>query len=125
MSVKIEFTNANTGASTLNINSLGAKAIQKSNGSALSSGNIKTGQIAHLVYNGTVFQLLGEGGEYGTATAEDVLAGKNIGTESGLVVGIIPSKVAATIIPGTTDQSIAAGQHLVGVQTIAPWEAMQ
>lgn len=45
MGVKIKFTNANTGASTLNINSLGAKAIVKGNGAALSSGNIKAGQI--------------------------------------------------------------------------------
>jgi len=66
--VKIKFTNANTSASTLNINSLGAKAIKKSNGNDLSSGNIKAGQICNLVYTGSVFQLLGEGGEYGTAT---------------------------------------------------------
>ena len=119
MSVKVKFTNANTGASTLNINGLGAKAIQKSNGNALSSGNIKAGQIVHLVYTGLVFQLLGEGGEYGTATAADVLAGKTIGTENGLVTGTIPSKAAATITPGKTSQVIAAGQYLSGAQTIA------
>ena len=119
MSIKVKFTNANTGASTLNINGLGAKAIQKSNGNALSSGNIKAGQIVHLVYTGSVFQLLGEGGEYGTATAADVLAGKTIGTENGLVTGTIPSKAAATITPTTTSQVIAAGQYLSGAQTIA------
>lgn len=86
-SYKIKFTNANTGASTLNINGLGAKTIQKGNGNALSSGNIKAGQICHLVYTGTVFQLLGEGGEYGTATASDVVIGKTIGTEAGVVEG--------------------------------------
>lgn len=91
MSIKIKFTNANTGASTLNINGLGAKPIQKSNGNALSSGNIKAGQICHLVYTGSVFQLLGEGGEYGTAQAQDVLEGKTIGTEEGLVTGTMPN----------------------------------
>lgn len=119
LSVKIKFTNANTGASTLNINSLGAKSIVKSNGNALSSGNIKAGQICHLVYTGSVFQLLGEGGEYGTAQPNHVLEGYTIGTETGLVNGTIPSKGAATITPSTADQTIDSGQYLSGVQTIA------
>jgi len=58
------------------------------------------------------------GGEYGTATAAQVLSGYTIGTESGIVAGNIPSKGAATITPGTTNQTIAAGQYLSGVQTI-------
>lgn len=94
MSVKIKFTNANTGASTLNINGLGAKAIQKANGSGLSAGNIKAGQICHLVYTGTVFQLLGEGGEYGTAQVQHVLSPYTIGTEEGLKTGTMPNRGA-------------------------------
>ncbi|HHY26616.1 MAG TPA: hypothetical protein GX523_07685 [Desulfitobacterium dehalogenans] len=92
LSIKVKFTNANTGASMLNINSLGAKAIQKGNGNALSSGNIKAGQICHLVYTGSVFQLLGEGGEYGTAGPTQVLQGYTIGTETGIQNGQIPVK---------------------------------
>ncbi len=118
LSIKIKVINANTGAATLNINSLGAKDIQKSNGASLSSGNIKAGQIIHLVYSGSVFQLLGEGGEYGTAGAAQVLAPYTIGTEGGLVTGAIPSRGTATITPGTTNQIITAGQYLSGVQTI-------
>jgi hypothetical protein len=60
LSIKVKFTNANTGTATLNVNSLGTKSIVKSNGNALSSGNIKAGQICHLVYTGSNFQLLGE-----------------------------------------------------------------
>ena len=118
LSVKIKFTNANTGASTLNINGLGAKEIRKGNGNALSSGNIKAGQICHLVYTGSNFQLLGEGGEYGTAQPQHVLEGYTIGTEEGIKSGTIPIKSAATIIPGITQQTIAAGQYLGGAQTI-------
>ena len=95
-SYKIKFTNANTGAATLNINGLGAKSIVKSNGNALSSGNIKAGQILHLVYTGSVFQLLGEGGEYGTATADKVLTGYTIGTENGIVSGTMPNNSGKT-----------------------------
>jgi hypothetical protein len=94
LSVKIKFTNANTGAATLNINGLGAKQIRKSNGNALSAGNIKAGQICHLVYTGSVFQLLGEGGEYGTAQPEHVLEGYTIGTEEGVKPGTMPNRGA-------------------------------
>lgn len=113
MSVKIKFTSANTGACTLNINGLGAKEIRKSNGNALSSGNIKAGQICHLVYTGSVFQLLGEGGEYGTAQAQDVLEGKTIGTEEGLVTGTMPNHgtISRTITTQGGSYTIPEGYH--------------
>ena len=113
LSVKIKFQNANTGASTLNINGLGAKEIRKSNGNALSSGSIKAGQILHLVYTGTSFQCLGEGGEYGTAQAGDVLAGKTIGTESGLITGTMPNRGAVdnTITTQNGQIVVPAGYH--------------
>ncbi|GFN35831.1 hypothetical protein [Tepidimicrobium xylanilyticum] len=94
MSVKIKFTSANTGASTLNINGLGAIPIKKSNGNDLSAGNIKAGQILHLVYTGSVFQLLGEGGEYGTAQPNHVLEGITFGTEEGIITGTMPNRGA-------------------------------
>lgn len=111
--IRIKFTNANTGASTLNINSFGAKSILKGNGNNLSSGNIKAGQICNLVYTGSVFQLLGEGGEYGTATAPDVLQGKTIGTENGLVSGTMPNRgaVSQTITTQGGSYTIPSGYH--------------
>lgn len=42
-----------------------------------------------VVYDGTAFQLQGEGGEYGTATAADVRKGTTIGTENGLIHGAL------------------------------------
>ena len=55
----IKFTNANTGAATINLNSLGAKNIKHLDGSALNSGDIASGMIALLIYDGTNFQLVG------------------------------------------------------------------
>jgi len=49
--------NANTGASTLNVNSLGAKNILKNNDVALASGDIEASQIVTVVYDGTSFQM--------------------------------------------------------------------
>lgn len=121
LSVKIKFTNANTGASTLNLNSLGTKTIQKGNGNALSSGNIKAGQICHLVYTGSVFQLLGEGGEYGTATSSEVLSGYTLGTDNGIVNGVlalIGTAGVGDVISGKTFYNTNAKTLLTGTATI-------
>jgi hypothetical protein len=59
-SVLCIFTNANTGAATLNLNSLGAKAIQKNGSAALVSGDIAAGQAYWLSYDGTDFQIAGK-----------------------------------------------------------------
>jgi len=54
---KIDFGTANTGASTLNINSLGQKIIRRSNGSDLEAGDLEG--VVLLAYTGSVFQLVG------------------------------------------------------------------
>lgn len=53
----VNFTNANTGVATINVNSLGAKSLKKAGGAALSSGDIVAGTIYRIVYDGTNFQL--------------------------------------------------------------------
>lgn len=146
--VTVKFSVSNTGASTLNVSGLGAKPIVKAGGSALTSGNLKASGVYTLVYDGTSFQLQGEGGS-GNATASDLLSGKTASTDAGNIVGTlaltgdaiagnvlsaktfysnnpstkltgtIPSKATATITPGTTNQTIASGQFLSGIQTIS------
>ncbi len=75
---------------TLNVNGTAAQAIRKPNGSTPAAGLLKSGSVYTLVYNGAAFILQGEGGEYGTAVASEVLLGKTIGTDAGLVTGTIP-----------------------------------
>ena len=50
---------ANTGAVTLNINALGAKAVTKTGTTALAAGDIPSGAVVEVVYDGTQFQMLG------------------------------------------------------------------
>lgn len=50
--------NTNTGAATLNIDTLGAKAITRTGAVALVAGDMIATQIAQVVYDGTRFQLL-------------------------------------------------------------------
>lgn len=49
---------ANTGASTLNVNGLGAKALVKDVNVALATGDILVGQIITAIYDGTNFQIV-------------------------------------------------------------------
>lgn len=108
--IAVKFHAANTVTTpTINVNGLGVKTIVRPSG-AVPVGFIKAA-VYTLVYDGTAFTLQGEGGEYGTATAANVLAGKTIGSDSGLVTGTMPDKGAITITPGQTAQAIPAGYH--------------
>jgi hypothetical protein len=49
---------ANTGAATLNVNSLGAKTIKKNYNVDLATGDIVANQIIQVIYDGTNFQLV-------------------------------------------------------------------
>ncbi|NSZ64609.1 hypothetical protein G6L16_021460 [Agrobacterium tumefaciens] len=52
----------NTGAATLNINSLGSRAIVSGfDGSPLIAGQIVSGHVAEVVFNGTAFELISTG----------------------------------------------------------------
>jgi len=53
--IKASFTN--TGAATLNVNALGAKSITKNGTGALASGDIESGSIYEVIYDGTQFQI--------------------------------------------------------------------
>ncbi|MEK3684941.1 pyocin knob domain-containing protein [Paenibacillus sp. FSL R10-2736] len=84
--VSIKVHAATTGPVTLNLNGLGAKSIKKPNGN---NPPLVQGGVYTVIYDGSVFTLQGEGGEYGTATASDVRLGSTIGTDNGLVTGTL------------------------------------
>jgi hypothetical protein len=69
LQVNLRFNAQNTGASTININGLGAKNIFK-NGSALSAADIKAGMLAVLVYNSSDsrFDMVAGGSTSGSST---------------------------------------------------------
>lgn len=55
LSFRVTANVTNTGASTLNVSGLGAKAIKKSDGSALEAGDFVAGRMYLLTYDGTDF----------------------------------------------------------------------
>src|SRR5690606_16183550 len=54
----VTWANNNSGAATINIDSLGAKDLKDSAGNALSSGALDVGRTDIIVYNGTHFRVL-------------------------------------------------------------------
>jgi hypothetical protein len=57
MQVRIKFTTVNTGACTINLNSLGAKSIKLLDGTDPLDGDISAGKTYTLSYDGTNFVL--------------------------------------------------------------------
>lgn len=91
--IMVTFNQANTGSSTLNIGSLGAKTLTKidsaGNANNLSSGDIKLNRPMTFRYNGTVFVLVG-------ANSADQINIADAG-----------SKITATDVEGALQESFA------------------
>lgn len=80
----IKFTNANTGAATLNLNSLGAIPIKKNGNTALAANDILAGQILCLGYDGTNFQLVGGSSLSLPGTGDRMVEANTVGTPSAI-----------------------------------------
>lgn len=111
MGVCFKNLESNQGPVTININGLGPEEVVKGNGLSLSPGNLKKDSVYTVRYNGVNFILQGEGGEYGTALVGDVLSGKTIGTEDGLITGNMPNRGSRTFTPSGSAQTGAAGYY--------------
>ncbi|SCY93096.1 hypothetical protein [Alkaliphilus peptidifermentans] len=108
--VAIKIHTANSGASTLNINGLGAKSIRDSRGNILTTGKLILNGVYTLRYDGSNFQLQGEGAS-GNATASDLLSGKTASTDAGDIIGTMSNKGAKTFNPSASVQSDTAGYY--------------
>ncbi|MEK4239732.1 hypothetical protein [Paenibacillus sp. FSL H7-0714] len=107
----------NGASPTLSVNGLAATPLKDQKGVAFAAGKLLVGKPYTFRKVGTDFLAAsGGGGEYGTATAADVLAGKTIGTENnGVVNGTIPVRNATNGVGGTGHHT--ATESSVGVYT--------
>lgn len=110
VAIAVKINVNNTGASTININSLGAKSIRDSKGSVLTSGKLLANSIYTLRYNGTNFILQGEGAS-GNATASDLLSGKTATVDAGEIAGTMPNRGTNGFTPTTTAITIPEGYY--------------
>lgn len=109
---------SSTGAATLNIDALGAKAIKKPDGAAVGSGDLAAGKLYPIWYDGTEFRMVeagsGGGGGSGTVTSvglsvpsEFSVSGSPI-TGAGTLAVSKANQTANTIWAGPTTGSAAA-----------------
>jgi hypothetical protein len=116
MRVTVKINVACTGASTLNVNSLGAKAIKDSLGNAITSGGLKANTPYTFCYESTSgsFILLGKGGG-GDATAAQLLLGKKATVDSGPIVGTLDltNLVTGNIKSGVTINGVSGKTSVV------------
>lgn len=105
MPVRFKAANANTGASTININGVGAVNLTTVGGGTLASGKIQAGYIVECVYDGTEFQITSIHGINELIGATRNLLGSAAGS----------SKLASW----TADQ-VVAGNSLSGAVFVGP-----
>jgi hypothetical protein len=67
---------ANTGAVTINIDSLGAKNITRDGTTALAAGDIQSGEVCVIVYDGTQFQLVNGASQSASIVTENLTVNK-------------------------------------------------
>jgi hypothetical protein len=96
--------NTNTGAATINLNSLGAKNITKLGSTALAAGDIVSGRVYQIEYDGTRFQLLNP------STVASFSAGSTGFTPSSATTGAVTlAGTLATTNGGTGLTSFTSG----------------
>lgn len=76
LEVNIKFLSSNTGAATLNLNGIGARAITM-NGAAVSSGEIVSGRYRKLIFNSTA-------NAWGIIGGQDISGKLNVGANTSL-----------------------------------------
>lgn len=91
---------ANTGAATLNVNALGAKTIKKHKDQDLETGDIESGQIVTVTYDGTNLQMQSQ-------TAE-AFAKLSTATAKGDLLAATASAVLARLAVGTNGKVLTA-----------------
>jgi hypothetical protein len=84
----------NTGAVTINIDSLGAKAVTRDGSVALAAGDIKSGEVVVVVYDGTRFQVVSQLNSSGDARFA------NVSIASALNVGGVATVTGGSVLNG-------------------------
>lgn len=100
----------NTGAVTINIDSLGAKSVTRDGAVALAAGDIKNGEVVVIVYDGTRFQVVSQLNSSGDARFA------NVSITSALYVGGVATIVGASNFSASV--SVASTLAVGGVATI-------
>jgi hypothetical protein len=116
----IKFTNANTGASTLTLTPLAAVPIKENGSTALAAGRIGANSIKLLIYDGTNFQIVGDGiGSSGDALVSNPLS-QFASTTSTQLAGVLSdeSGTGTVVFSSVTDGKQASLVSGTNIKTI-------
>lgn len=122
LAFQFKAANTNTGASTLNVNAQGVQSIVRTDGSALSAGDILVGSIVSVMYDGVNFQLLSDSG----GKAETVTNLTVTGTATINVANVTTFSPAITVAQGGTGlttltaENVLLGNSAGSVKFVAP-----
>jgi hypothetical protein len=94
--------NTNTGAATINLNSLGAKSITKAGTTALAAGDIVSNRIYLIEYDGTRFQLLNPTNVAVTGIVPPIYGGTGIANNAASTLTISGNFASTLTVTGTT-----------------------
>lgn len=111
--VRFKAANANTGASTLNVNGLGAKALKTQAGADLVANDITAGMIVEASYDGASFQLLNPQSSAVQAAASAAAAAGSAGSASGFASAASSSAGAASTSASSASSSATAAADLL------------
>lgn len=124
----VKVANTNTGATTLNLNGLGAVAVHRSGGAALSAGDITAGAVCAFMYDGTAWQLLNyNGATSGSVTNNTFSSNIPYGTDVGSANAIACTSLfqSGTQIAGaiTAAGSISTASATITMPNVSgfPW----
>ena len=115
--------NASSGASTLNVNGLGAKNIKKKNDQDIAAGDIEQNAIVSVIYDGTSFQMLSQLGTTASAMTSWTLSGdsgSNQAINDGNTVDIAGGTGIDTVAGATDTVTVSVDSTIkkVGKETI-------
>jgi hypothetical protein len=118
--IKANFTNS--GAATINVDTLGAKSLVKGASTALASGDITSGAIYHIAYDGTNFVVLNAGaGSYQASdpTLTALAALSYGGSGSSLLQFTAADTVSLTLTPSVTSVTTASATGATSAAVVA------
>jgi hypothetical protein len=120
MTFRFKPTHSNTGAATLNVNSLGAVPIRKQGSAVLVANDLIAGQAVEVIYDGTNFQVLSAGLVEQVAPVfnqafESSLIAISVGTSTTPIahgLGAQPTSVETFLKCATAEFGYLAGQEV-------------
>lgn len=105
---------ANTGPSTLNVNSLGQVTIKRADGAALQNGDLRASSINNFVFDGTAFRLTSFHGASETITA----ANASTSTTAAAAAAASQTAAAASAVSAAASAGVAQSNATTAVETL-------